>query len=298
MMYRVFIFILLTVVPLSGFTQSNLTLSRINAAIIEFQTKGIEDKNSGSVITEWVIDSINKLGSFQLKERVSLDKVVTELKLTTTGLINEETAAKIGQFYGVKAIILGNFMKFGSTYSVTARAIDVLTASILGTGSISSKSMDEIPSLIDDLCKQLEGSKKTAVRSSGINYSQANPYFNLFIPGVAQYQAGDNVFGTVFLCSWIASIGLLSASEICFSYAYNSYEQSSTASSAQEKFNVSELWRNVSIIGAAVYGGTLVFSTIHAFLQTKETVGFHTVDIPVQVALTERDFRIQFSGRF
>jgi len=58
---------------------------------------------------EFSMAFLNASSTLKIYERESLDHVISELKLQNSGMVNEETSEKIGEFTGAEAIISGKF---------------------------------------------------------------------------------------------------------------------------------------------------------------------------------------------
>jgi curli biogenesis system outer membrane secretion channel CsgG len=127
----------------------------MSVAVVDFQVQGFEDKGIGTMTANLLIDSLNKTRKYTMQERLSLNKLIEEQKLSLSGLIDENTAAKIGKFHGVEGVVVGNVMKYGTQYMITARLVNVKTASILYTATIRVKSIDELADKMGEVAAQL-----------------------------------------------------------------------------------------------------------------------------------------------
>lgn len=137
---------------------------KMRIAVVEFDVKGdVELKEAGSILAEWMVTSIAKTSLFALQERVLLKKILEEQKLVLGGLVAEkETTAKIGELFGVEAIITGSVIRWEDTVSVTARLINTSTGSIIRTAEIKTGNISTVPSRIDELAQIIAGIKDTA----------------------------------------------------------------------------------------------------------------------------------------
>jgi TolB-like protein len=102
-------------------------------AVLDFQnTSGkIEFDAFQKSIAEAVVTDLGKLGGVELVERGLLTKVVEEMQLSQTGLIDPETASKIGQAVGASVVILGSFTVVNHDLRINIRIVDVEKATIL-----------------------------------------------------------------------------------------------------------------------------------------------------------------------
>ena len=98
-------------------------------AVLPFDSRGAraQDENLGKSIAELLSVELATQGDFELVERAELDKILTELHLSATGLVDKETQLKLGQLTGAKILITGSV--FRKVYvkiseSISAPAID------------------------------------------------------------------------------------------------------------------------------------------------------------------------------
>ena len=71
---------------------------------------------------------------FSVLDRANLKKILDEHKLSASGLVDPDTAKKLGQFAGVDALILGTIAPRGQAITLTAKIITTDTAEIAGAG--------------------------------------------------------------------------------------------------------------------------------------------------------------------
>jgi len=61
----------------------------------------------GTYISEELVTDLFTIGGLDIVERSMLDRILGEIKLGQTGLIDAETATKVGKIAGVDAIVTG-----------------------------------------------------------------------------------------------------------------------------------------------------------------------------------------------
>ncbi|RKX94220.1 MAG: hypothetical protein DRP59_00755 [Spirochaetes bacterium] len=76
-----------------------------------------------------------KGGLIKPVERQELDKAIKELKLSMSGLTDEEYSLKAGKLLGAKYILLGSMSKIGDQIKISCRLIETETAEIVYTES-------------------------------------------------------------------------------------------------------------------------------------------------------------------
>ena len=102
-------------------------------AVLPFDSRGAraQDENLGKSIAELLSVELATQGDFELVERAELDKILTELHLSATGLVDKETQLKLGQLTGAKILITGSVFRSGDNNYVVAKLIGVETGKVL-----------------------------------------------------------------------------------------------------------------------------------------------------------------------
>lgn len=84
---------------------------------------------------------------FEVVDRTHLKSILAEHKLSATGLIDPQTARKLGQIAGVDAIITGTITPFGDSIRISVKVLDTATAKVISasTGNIAkTKAIEEL----------------------------------------------------------------------------------------------------------------------------------------------------------
>ncbi len=103
-----------------------------NIAIFSFYCdKKLQDKGVGNAIREILTHYILYEGKFKVVEREEMEKIFDEWKLSLSGAIEEETAIKVGKMIGARLLIIGNIVKIGKNYQITAKMIDSETGEVV-----------------------------------------------------------------------------------------------------------------------------------------------------------------------
>ena len=108
---------------------------RLNIGIKEFltiiqQTNPLPDLGKpdlGKMVTEIFTTAFVQSEAFNIIERQQLEKVLNELELEQSGIIDPITTSKIGNISGVDVIITGSISQMGNNQRIDARAIEVST---------------------------------------------------------------------------------------------------------------------------------------------------------------------------
>jgi hypothetical protein len=88
------------------------------------------------ILSEALREELLRLGHFQLVNRENMVKVLEEMALQQTGLVDEQEAVKAGKGLAVQQIVLGRYATLGKVSILQAKRLDVETQGDLGIGSL------------------------------------------------------------------------------------------------------------------------------------------------------------------
>jgi TolB-like protein len=126
-------------------------------AILELEQKGLSEQEA-EILTDRLTTKMISLDKYQVVERNNMDKILKEQKFQNSGCTDSECAVEIGQLLNSDYIIIGSVNKFGDTYAVDARLIDVglgksiISAEFSMTGKIDALLTTGITSIAKQLC--------------------------------------------------------------------------------------------------------------------------------------------------
>jgi len=104
-------------------------------AVVEFADLEGRVSNFGRFVAEELITRLYETNKFKVIERQLLNKIITEQKLTLTGIVDPASAKKLGRLLGVDAIISGSVSDLSKTLRVNARMISTETGEIFAVAS-------------------------------------------------------------------------------------------------------------------------------------------------------------------
>lgn len=109
----------------------------IKLAILEldFLDRSGRKDPMGRMIAEFLTTAAVDSGRFSIVERSLLEKVLKELELGQSGIIEEGKAREIGRMVGAAAILTGSVSRLGNTMRIDVRLIDVETGKILAAAN-------------------------------------------------------------------------------------------------------------------------------------------------------------------
>ena len=101
-----------------------------NVALMSFTLVDITAQSVATNVAEDLYTAMIKR-DFPLVERGQLDKILKELKIQDTGLIDPTTAQKIGQLSGCNIIVVGSISDRGTFVVINSRLLDTATGKAL-----------------------------------------------------------------------------------------------------------------------------------------------------------------------
>jgi curli biogenesis system outer membrane secretion channel CsgG len=129
---------------------------RVAVVDLNYQSEGEGDingthyvtagENGGNVIAGLLASELLVLKNIRIIEREKISHILDEHALQQSGLINAESAIKIGELAGADAVVLGDVSDYvywentgvtGTTVSFSMRMIDVESGNVILNGSIS-----------------------------------------------------------------------------------------------------------------------------------------------------------------
>jgi hypothetical protein len=88
------------------------------------------------ILSEALRQELFKLGLYHMVNRENIVKVLEELALQQTGLVDEKEAARAGKGLAAQQIVLGRYGVLGKNSVLQAKRVDVETQGTLGLGSL------------------------------------------------------------------------------------------------------------------------------------------------------------------
>lgn len=124
--------------------------SKPTVTLTRFKTTGVQAQ-AADLTGEYLIAYLVETQKFDMVERDRLDKILEELKLASSDLMNEKNALKAGKLVSAYGIIVGSLIKLGNRITLSARLVSTQTGKVIRSSSKEMASLDELPLA----CKQL-----------------------------------------------------------------------------------------------------------------------------------------------
>ena len=145
-------------------------------AVLDLEPAGLSDTEA-KILTQRLTSKMIELSDFTVVERANINKILKEQKFQHSGCTDSECAVQIGQLLNADVSVIGTASKFGRTYTLDCRIINVEkgealeSASYTHTGEIDELVKDGIESIAHELLnipyKRLVSPDVSAKTSSG-----------------------------------------------------------------------------------------------------------------------------------
>lgn len=139
------------VVSLCREIESKIAASNRNVvAVVDFtDISGNVTELGRFLAEEFAIELGNGKAGLSLIDRNHLATLMKEHKLSSTGLIDQETARQLGRFTGVQAIVTGFLTPFGDQVRITVKVLDTESAALLASARGNIPKSATIQSLLE-----------------------------------------------------------------------------------------------------------------------------------------------------
>ena len=119
-----------------------------NVAVVDFTDLQGSTTELGTFLAEELSSDLSEDGKgFEIVDRNNLKSILTEHKLSISGLVDPKTVKELGRIAGVDAIITGTVTPFGDSVRVSVRVIATDTDKVIGAakGDIpKTKAIEEL----------------------------------------------------------------------------------------------------------------------------------------------------------
>jgi TolB-like protein len=121
---------------------------RGKVAIVPLRELGGGENLLGTYIAETLTNSFFEVGYREVVERQMLDRAIKELKLQYTGMIDPESAKKIGKFLHADLVVGGTMTDLTSEVSVNCRIFSVETGQVVAVATTKIVKDDNVKSMM------------------------------------------------------------------------------------------------------------------------------------------------------
>lgn len=165
--------------------------SKIRMAVLYFDNESITDREGlepfRKGVTDTLISSLNRTGKFQIVERTRMESMMSELKLSQSGIVDASTAQRLGKILGAQMLLMGSFTAIGEMIRIDARIIQAETGLVLKAEEVSGVTSDFMAleeALVQKIAEDLDA-KMTAEEKARLFRGEKIPF-----PALLEYSKG------------------------------------------------------------------------------------------------------------
>ncbi len=114
---------------------------RLSLSVLPFEQNGAVSDSSLS-FQDRLIDSLVNQNRFRVVERAKLDVILQEQKLSSTELIDRNTALRLGKLVAAQSIVTGGIVESRTGTEIVARLVDTETSEILASEDVYDEVKD------------------------------------------------------------------------------------------------------------------------------------------------------------
>ena len=131
-------------------------------AIIPFKNNSSDSNldKIGITLLDLISAKLSTKKGYKLVERNKLEEMIKEMKLGTTGIIDQNTAISIGKMLGANVITLGSYSLFEKRTLLTLRLVKVDTGEIIGGVVERGNDISEFDILAEKVAQKIMDSIK------------------------------------------------------------------------------------------------------------------------------------------
>ncbi len=111
-------------------------------AVLPFNEKGTGVQGKGAQISDLIFAALAEKPELWLVEREDINKILQELELNASGIVDQQKAVKVGELSGAKILITGSVFKSGSKTFIIAKIIGTETSRVLGQSVNGTQEID------------------------------------------------------------------------------------------------------------------------------------------------------------
>ena len=130
------------------------TSSVYPVAILPFVERQKKNDETGKVVSDILFATLVTDPSILLVDREDLDKVLEEQGINISGVVDSNSAVKVGHVVGAKILVTGSVLKAGSTQYLVAKVIGTETTRVVGA-SVKGNENADLAQLAEELAQEV-----------------------------------------------------------------------------------------------------------------------------------------------
>ncbi|MCX6339568.1 MAG: fibronectin type III domain-containing protein [Candidatus Aureabacteria bacterium] len=132
----------------------------VRIAVFDFKNNNpaAQSRGYGEAISDMFITAFAKQPNFEVIERKQVRKVIDEIYFDQSGVVESETAKKIGKILGIDVALAGGVAAFANSIEIDLRLLDVETGRVILADSLKANFEHELRPLVNREVLRLENS--------------------------------------------------------------------------------------------------------------------------------------------
>ena len=138
-------------------------------AVLPFRGLDGQPNVLGAFVGEELVSQLFVVGGLDLVERSQLDRILTELKLDASGVVDPQTVKQVGRVAGVDAVVTGTVTELESFVAVNCRMVDTETGRVFAAAQTRITKDADLQKLLERAASSATPASETLIepRSSG-----------------------------------------------------------------------------------------------------------------------------------
>jgi len=121
--------------------------SQKTIVVLYFQNNSLADRQNMEPLrkglADMLITELSKIQALKVIERNQLQQMIEEMKLGQSGMVDAQTAQKVGRLLGAQTLLLGSYVvMFGGKMRIDARIVEVETGRTIEAEEVTGKVKD------------------------------------------------------------------------------------------------------------------------------------------------------------
>lgn len=118
--------------------------ARTTVAVLYFDNNSLvnQEKYEGlrKGLCDMMITELSKMSGLQVVERNKLEKIMQEIALGQSGVVDQSTAPEVGKLLGADMLMMGSFVRdLGTSIRIDTRLVDVETGEVVKAEEVSGR---------------------------------------------------------------------------------------------------------------------------------------------------------------
>lgn len=163
-------------------------------AVMPFKTGQGMAPDEGRVVAEYGVVMLSAGARYKVVDRADLSRIVAELKLAQSGLMDEENGVKVGRMLSADRLVTGSVTDAFGRRMITASIVRTETGQVLSSAAVTVQAAD-----LTDFTRELLGEKGQV---------SATVFRSAVVPGWGQFYTNHPARGAASFVLFTGAVGV------------------------------------------------------------------------------------------